>query len=1201
MGTGITFEQYRKLIGATVAPPPELEPLDPARSEFRKRIRDRLVKGHILKPSVPDETPVGQLIYRHFIQQYGLVNHHISSFEDFILHGFESHVLAVTPRIEIKCQDGRVEAYFCNPYLMPPCLIDDGKSHLTTPNECLVRKTTYAAPLFGDWIITKYPTEGRKTEVVKTNMMFCMIPVCVGSRWCATRSRTSDPASIRSDPEDPGGYFIVNGVKKILVTSEKLLMNVPYVFAGTQKVKCDWFCEIRSRLANDTQVVIQVMMMPKMFFVVRSAQFAKNQAIPFGIVMQLFGINLDKFKTIVKKNWSRLTSTAGTDLSAVLELMFDRNAEYTRQYSVESSRDYVSRYLMPDVTVDQFTADFMPHISTLREKGEMLCYMVQLTMLVGLGVCEPTNRDHYANKRIENTGALLRQIARRNVVQLYRSIENKYNDTSRRRGPILELVGVLEMLKPPPEDPVSRGFRYALSTGNWNTPGASEQTVNVGVAQLYLSLSKLHNSHIVTVPTNKSGQQVNQRKLHGSSWGFLCPADTPEGAACGLTKNMSLSALLTLEHDSTGVLKRLERDLVSVDVDSDGAYVFVNGSLVGVVANPETVIESLKHERRFGMITPFTSIVFDERTNQVRIRTDAGRICRPVLIVNDSGEIVLTRDDILAAEASNSPFTYYLENGLIEFLDPAEQETTVIAVSEDALKAHPRPRYTHCEIDAALMYSRAVANVPYATHNQAPRITYQASMGRQSCGIPTMAWQHETEGLVYVMHYLQRPLCSSEYCDMLGFNEAPPCFNVMWAVSARGDNQEDAVLIKKGFIERGGGRVTLFMTHLRDNKTMDVGPIKRAPYLDVNGLPEIGQILNNGDIVIGEPAPRDCITIKTIIPQRVERVVLTTNDSGILAEVVTSELRTPTIGDKFAARYGQKGVEARMIADEDLPVDPVTGETPDILMNCQGFPSRMTIGMFLECLFSCLALEFGGFMDATAYRRPYTANSAETADAERALLIFQLMKLGVDQNYIDTLDWDAPGSPEAVREVMKKIGSLARCDRLMMNGKTGKMIGDRMFMGVMTYQRLRHMTLSKIQARARGQVQKLTRQPVEGRAQGGGLRFGEMERDCGISYGGSSFLLERFMELTDRNTSLVCPKCGLLSTAIKIEKYIVCDKCTQEEDPACRDCRITQSLMCKMCMVDLVPVNMPYGAKLLFQELMAMGVAPHIAIAPGGK
>jgi len=266
-------------------------------------------------------------------------------------------------------------------------------------------------------------------------------------------------------------------------------------------------------------------------------------------------------------------------------------------------------------------------------------------------------------------------------------------------------------------------------------------------------------------------------------------------------------------------------------------------------------------------------------------------------------------------------------------------------------------------------------------------------------------------------------------------------------------------------------------------------------------------------------------------PAIVDKVMISTGeDEQSLIKVLFRETRKPEIGDKFSSRHGQKGVVGIIVNQEDMPFTDL-GICPDIIMNPHGFPSRMTVGKLIELLGGKAGVLQGMQRDATAF-----------AGDKVEVLSRILIDHGFNYSGKDTLT----------------------------SGITGEVLNAYIYVGPVYYQKLKHMVADKMHARARGPTAVLTRQPTEGRSRDGGLRLGEMERDCLIGYGTSQLLLERLCFSSDIYTAYICKQCGLLGY-----------------NGWCQYCRSGSYISV---------VRMPYAAKLLFQELQSMNIVPRLKL-----
>lgn len=535
-------------------------------------------------------------------------------------------------------------------------------------------------------------------------------------------------------------------------------------------------------------------------------------------------------------------------------------------------------------------------------------------------------------------------------------------------------------------------------------------------------------------------------------------------------------------------------------------------------------------------------------------------------------------------------------------MDAEEEETIMIAMTPDDVKASknsvseseqqkiqleeqeldPGKRikpttsgnthtYTHCEIHPSMILGVAASIIPFPDHNQSPRNTYQSAMGKQAMGVFLTNYSVRMDTMANILYYPQKPLGTTRSMEYLKFRELPAGQNAIVAIACySGYNQEDSMIMNQSSIDRGLFRSLFFRSYMDIEKRQgmkaletfekptrsDTLRLKHGTYekLDEDGLIAPGVRVSGEDIIIGKTTPipadaeelgqrtqyhtkRDASTpLRSTESGIVDQVLLTTNGDG--SKFVKVRMRTtkvPQIGDKFASRHGQKGTIGVTYRHEDMPFT-AEGIVPDLIINPHAIPSRMTVAHLIECLLSKVSSLSGFEGDAS----PFTDVTTEQ---------------------ISTL--------------LRDHGYQSRGFEVMYNGHTGKKLMAQVFFGPTYYQRLRHMVDDKIHARARGPVQVLTRQPVEGRSRDGGLRFGEMERDCMIAHGAAGFLKERLMEASDAFRVHVCGMCGLMSVIANLKK-------NQFE---CRSCKNK---------TNIYQIHIPYAAKLLFQELMAMNISPRL-------
>ncbi|KAK6044598.1 DNA-directed RNA polymerase, beta subunit, partial [Cooperia oncophora] len=452
--------------------------------------------------------------------------------------------------------------------------------------------------------------------------------------------------------------------------------------------------------------------------------------------------------------------------------------------------------------------------------------------------------------------------------------------------------------------------------------------------------------------------------------------------------------------------------------------------------------------------------------------------------------------------------------------------------------------------------------IPYPHHNQSPRNTYQCAMGKQAMGTIGYNQQKRIDSIMYLLCYPQRPLVKSKTIELINFEKLPAGANGIIAVmSYSGYDIEDALVLNKASLDRGYGRCLVYK-HAKGtarkypNQTYDrlmgpsLDPLTRKPIykhrvLDQEGIVFAGARISSKQTMINKHMPhvdysevrsieyKDVsITYKNPVPSYAERVLLTYNDEEAhLVKVLLRQTRRPELGDKFSSRHGQKGVCGLIAAQEDMPFNDL-GMVPDMIMNPHGYPSRMTVGKLMELLSSKNAVLSGRYHYGTAF------GGDQVIDVCNELASRGYNYLGKD---------------------------------MLTSGITGQQLSAYIYFGPIYYQKLKHMVLDKMHARARGPRAVLTRQPTEGRSREGGLRLGEMERDCLIAYGASMLLMERLMVSSDEFKVEVCSDCGLIGY-----------------HGWCQNCRSSKSL---------ANIKIPYACKLLFQELQSMNIVPRLELA----
>ena len=1086
-------------------------------------------------------------------------------------------------------------------------------------------------------------------KMLLEKIYFGKFPIMVQSDLCVLHKMPREMRFAMGEcKNDLGGYFIIDGKEKVVIPQEGFGNNMINV-SKSKDDKYLFTVDVKSVSENVSKPVrtlsIRIIAPTAKFVNQNIGVFIPNagdKPIPLFIVFRALGILSDK-EIISFCTLQHAEQTPVAFMPYIDSCIHNASAIVT-QYDAITFISLLVKGRSVTRTMRILADYFLPHIGEVNflEKAYYLGYLVNRLLSVATGIEKPTDRDSYKYKRLSLIGPLMKDLFREYYLQqqhhIRLSFETKYEFGKKTFSDLSIMIYKLyaEVFR---KRIVETGFQKAFK-GKW---GATEHTRKIGIVQDLSRLSyngMLDHLRKTNLPMDSSVKLVAPRVLHGSQWGLLDPIDTPDGGNIGLHKHLAMLTLVTTSISREPILKWLRTNTTLKELSNSTPIrmgkltkIFANGLWAGGVSDPIQLIETFKLHRRHGLIPISINIMFDHLRDTIFISADGGRLCRPIFYRDEMShsrsfvyqnkeefqEITKQMEDpkstdlwlkmISGFHAKSDPnYNPYSEKfytweelykldtaqikkskALLEYVDSQETEGTLIALhnSETIIKSS---HHTHCEIHPSTTYGVMSNLINYLEHNPVTRNSFSCGQSKQACSLYSTNYQLRMDKSAVVLNNGQIPLVKSRYLQYVNHEENAYGENAIVAVMCyTGYNVEDAILINEGALQRGLFRTTIYTTYEAEeekevkheivmkektftniDKLNDVMGIK--PDMDYSKLDDQGMIPENTEVddrtvLIGQTemadqkgGRKDC----SKVPKKgqlgtVDKTFMTEGEEGQrIAKVRIREERIPNIGDKFASRAGQKGTIGMVIPEANMPFTK-DGIRPDMIINPHALPSRMTIGQMIECIVGKGCAHKGTFGDCTAFY-----------NRENKLSVFG--------------------------DVLMKHKFHSNGDEIMYNGMNGKQLEASVFIGPTYYMRLKHMVKDKINHRARGPRTNLTRQPVSGRANDGGLRIGEMERDAVISHGMSFFLRESMMERADAFQIAVCNHSGLMAIYNPARDILLSPGV---DGPIKYTGSLFQEGQQEVQQISKFGksfslVQMPYAMKLLIQELQSINVQVRI-------
>ena len=1198
-----------------------------------------------------------------------LVRHQIESYNDMVNVQLKRTVDMFNPVRIVSDQDYdkeiqkhrlEVEVTFSNLYLYRPQIHENtGATKIMFPQEARLRNFTYAAMMTVDMNIKYIVRTGanQQTIIHKSfpKVQVGKLPIMLKSSICVLTQHSHLDHNVTGEcPHDAGGYFIINGSEKTVLGQERAAENrvVCYNVAKNNN-KWLWVAEIKSipdsKCISPKQINMMVVAKQNGFGHPLVIQIPRmKQPIPLFIVFRALGVLSDReiceyiVYQINASTGGAMGGSAGAGagnddyktkmLESLQASIIDANHIMTQEDAV---RYFISQVIFTPINMDKETGaikkrefalevlnnDLFPHCNTAKQRIFFLGYMAHKLLRAFFGMNKQDDRDSYLNKRVDLTGTLLNNLFRnyfnKLVKDMSKQVVREINTGSwRSTEDYLNIVNDTNMYKIIKSTTIENGLKRALSTGDF---GIKSLTSNkVGVAQVLNRLtysSSLSHLRRINTPIDKSGKLIPPRKLHNTSWGFLCPAETPEGGSIGVVKNISYMTHVTIHSNPVSLHTHIDEYIERIETLTprdtyNQVKVFVNGIWVGITKDPVRLYTEFKLKKQRGVINIYTSVVFDYPNAEIRICNDAGRLMRPLLLVNpETNDLYITRDmltrvasrelewddllthmcasanDVGAStstsdvgartndEGTNANDADASAHGVIEYIDPDEQAFSMIAMRPKHLYRNEKNpmdpyiyRYSHCEIHPSTIFGILASCIPFPEHNQAPRNTYQCAMGKQAIGIYVTNYQRRMDKTAYVLTYPHRPLVDTRLMQMIELAEIPSGAPLIVAImSYTGYNQEDSVLVNQGAIDRGMFSATIYHTEKDEDKKIngdeeirchpDPSKTKGMKFgnydkLNQRGVMPANTFIENRDIIMGKVVPikdnRNDPT-KVLKYEDISRAYHTSEECYVDKSYI----------DSNGEGYCFCKVRVRAFRK------PVIGDKVSSRMGQKG-----TIGNIIperDMPFTKEGIRPDIIINPHAIPSRMTIGQLKETLLGKVLVNLGLFGDGTSFGEYDIKD---------ISKELLKVGFEMNGNELLYNGLTGEQIKSDIFIGPVFYQRLKHMVNDKQHSRSIGPMVNFTHQPAEGRSRDGGLRFGEMERDAMVGHGASRFTRGRMYDCSDKYEVHVCRKCGIIASYNDERSIHFCKTCDNRADFAL--------------------VQIPYACKLLFQELATMNVAPRI-------
>jgi len=1109
-------------------------------------------------------------------------------------------------------EDGSInDKIIDNIFLSSPTEYVDGKSTYMYPNVARLKEYTYASCVYANiGVIFKDNSKDETTIKNFSKVNIGLMPIMVKSKLCILNGLDDNRLNELGEcPYDKGGYFIIKGKEKIVLSQEKKIRNILYI--NSQKdditplqsvitsVSKEGFQSSRTNAIALNREIVK-------FEPINNDLSEKEKYHVFRITVRILG-----FDIVVPLFILFRALGLESDRDILSTIIYDSDPKDLKNYmmdflmaSIKDSQPVYSRKTAMKLlalntkgkeiinVIDILTNNFMPNYNSENEKTQMLGYSVRKLLLTRFGIINETDRDSYSFKRIDTAGSLLLELYRelfgifqRNVsLKIDNDFKFHFKDFGNDIRNLVNDDNIHKVFNQKYMDVIVKSFGSVFGTKLSGRQGIV-QDLNRNAM-----LGTLSHTRRISNPLPSGSKSLGPRKLHNSQWGFVCPTESPDGGNVGIINHLSISCKISFNVSEDNIyLALIDNGLIELNDTTKYelhtfSKVFLNGKWIGLHKDPEFLYKIMRLLKCNSLIHIYTSIRWDTILNEIYVFCDNGRLLRPVFLLKRMGSLISNpllegdydkmntwdhlikgehmyrldskmdvydetyyRDEFMDIKLKYPNYLEYLiENQcMIEYVDPLESEGIFIGKSIHSIDKE----YSHCEIHPSLMLSAVAVNIPFPDHSQYPRNVFSCQQTKQAVGLYSSAFNTRFDTFAHILNYPQKPIVTTRYKKYTDVDKLPYGINAIVAIASyTGYNQEDSLMLNKTSIERGMFN-SLYYRSYSDDESEEGG--KRVYF----GNPDNYNDIKKSDMINFNKLDKHGFA---------KEGSNVTHDDAIISKInenFNGESIYHNVSGK-CVKFSTSGIVDKVVVSKNTDnlrsakVRIRKNKIPTVGDKYASRPGQKGMcGLVLEQ--EEMPFTKDGIVPDMIIN-PHALPSRMTINQLLECVLGKSAALG---GFLGDATAFQNNDIHNYANLMEKYGYEEWGNEVLYSGITGEQLKTSIFIGPTYYQRLKIMVADKMHSRGEGPLQSLTRQPAAGRSNNGGLRIGEMERDSILAHGASEFLRESMMERSDKYEVNIDRKSGLIS---------------------------------KGQTVDDDKVQMPYAMKMLLQEIQSMSIAPRL-------